>query len=375
MDNRSKQIWFWFKFANPHIAGLAAALADRGYSVIFVTEESIPLERVELGWVVPDLGDARLIYAPTKAETIKLASQAPKDSVHICHGIRANGLIQYAQKTFAQNGISHWALMEKANDLGWRGVLKRIVYRRLFFLWKHRISGVLAIGYRTPNWLKQQGFSEEKIFPFAYFLPESINKQKPDVGREGLFRFVFVGRFIELKCVGLLISSLARANLDNFELMVVGSGPLEDELKLAAETILGRDRLRWVGRVLMTEVAQLVEQADCLVLPSIHDGWGAVVSEALMVGTPVICSDACGSAEVVKASGVGGVFRSGDESELTCLLRDMVKKGRQSGRERARLAEWGTKNLGVNAGADYLVEILNHGSSSVAKPPLPWCRY
>ncbi len=375
MDNRSKQIWFWFKFANPHIAGLAAALADRGYSVIFVTEESIPLERVELGWVVPDLGDARLIYAPTKAETIKLASQAPKDSVHICHGIRANGLIQYAQKTFAQNGISHWALMEKANDLGWRGVLKRIVYRRLFFLWKHRISGVLAIGYRTPNWLKQQGFLEEKIFPFAYFLPESINKQKPDVDREGLFRFVFVGRFIELKCVGLLISSLARANLDNFELMVVGSGPLEDELKLAAETILGRDCLRWVGRVLMTEVAQLVEQADCLVLPSIHDGWGAVVSEALMVGTPVICSDACGSAEVVKASGVGGVFRSGDESELTCLLRDMVKRGRQSGRERARLAEWGTKNLGVNAGADYLVEILNHGSSSVAKPPLPWCRY
>lgn len=47
-------------------------------------------------------------------------------------------------------------------------------------------------------------------------------------------------------------------------------------------------------------------RADVLVLPSWHDGWGAVVSEALMAGTPAIASDACGSAGVVRASGVGG---------------------------------------------------------------------
>ena len=39
-----------------------------------------------------------------------------------------------------------------------------------------------------------------------------------------------------------------------------------------------------------------------------------------MVGTPVICSDACGSAGVVHASGVGGVFRSSDHCALTAEL-------------------------------------------------------
>ena len=70
----------------------------------------------------------------------------------------------------------------------------------------------------------------------------------------------------------------------------------------------------------MNDIPHLMSSADCLILPSRHDGWGAVVSEALMVGTPVICSDACGSAGVVHASGVGGVFRSGDHCALTAEL-------------------------------------------------------
>jgi hypothetical protein len=76
------------------------------------------------------------------------------------------------------------------------------------------------------------------------------------------------------------------------------------------------------GSYLSTEVPRAMAQADCLVLPSIHDGWGAVASESLMVGTPVVCSDACGVAGVVQASGVGGVFpvKDKDVAWSTCLL-------------------------------------------------------
>ena len=62
------------------------------------------------------------------------------------------------------------------------------------------------------------------------------------------------------------------------------------------------NRVQWFGKFPMSEVAKKMADADCLVLPSLHDGWGAVVSEALIAGTPVICSDACGSAGVVEAS-------------------------------------------------------------------------
>ena len=50
----------------------------------------------------------------------------------------------------------------------------------------------------------------------------------------------------------------------------------------------------------MSKIGNTIYQADNLVLPSSHDGWGAVTTEALMVGTPVICSDTCGSSLIVK---------------------------------------------------------------------------
>ena len=34
----------------------------------------------------------------------------------------------------------------------------------------------------------------------------------------------------------------------------------------------------------MSKISEIINQVDCLVLPSYHDGWGAVVSEALLIG-------------------------------------------------------------------------------------------
>ena len=62
----------------------------------------------------------------------------------------------------------------------------------------------------------------------------------------------------------------------------------------------------------ITKIPEVICESDCLVLPSRYDGWGAVISEALMVGTPVICSDNCGAANVVTASNVGSVFSTND---------------------------------------------------------------
>lgn len=124
----------------------------------------------------------------------------------------------------------------------------------------------------------------------------------------------------------------------------------------------------------MPEVQGVLAEADCLILPSRHDGWGAVVSESLMVGTPAICSDACGSATAVQASGVGGVFASGDEDALACRMRQCVEKGKISLDERTRIAAW-ARALGADAGARYLLEILNHADHGGEKPVPPWVRF
>ena len=102
-----------------------------------------------------------------------------------------------------------------------------------------------------------------------------------------------------------------------------------------------------------------------------YDGWGAVVSEALMVGTPAICSDRCGSAGLVRASGYGGVFRSGDFEDLTVTLQRMVSAGCLPAGERLALRKW-AQCLGADAGALYLLDILDHAEGMPSRIMVPW---
>jgi glycosyltransferase involved in cell wall biosynthesis len=366
-------IYFWQRIVSPHMAGLAAALAGQDCSVVYVAERQMSEDRAQQGWTSPDLGKARLELAPTTAAVQTLALSAQVDAVHICQGIRSNGLVGVAQRTLAAHHRKQWVVMETVEDAGWRGVLKRLEYRRLFLRWRSRIQGVLATGCHTPSWVVRRGIPADRVFPFAYFLLDAIRPESERlVEPAGPFRFVFVGQFIERKRLDLLLSALAILERDDVELVVVGSGPLERELQSFAEKTWP-GHVRWLGRLPLGEVPQAMARADCLVLPSRHDGWGAVVSEALMVGTPAICSDACGAAEVVRASGAGGVFRSGDLASLVQTLDAALTAGKPQEQDRRTLASW-ARCLGASAGAGYLRAIEQHSRDVGPRPTPPWER-
>lgn len=367
------EIWLWQDIVSPHMAGLAAALAARGVQVVYVAEQELSEDRVKLGWALPELAEARLEIAPTAAAVCALVEAAPINAVHICQGIRGNALVGVAQKQLAKRHLQYWVVMETVHDEGWRGALKRIVYTALFRLHRSRIAGVLATGWRTPGWVVDRGMARERVFPFAYFLPD-----RPDVAYVAAidgskpYRIAYIGQFIERKRLSLLIDALADLPQAEAELVVAGSGPLEQDLRKYAQTRL-KSRLCWMGRLPSLQVSAFLGEVDCLVLPSQHDGWGAVVSEALMSGAVAICSDGCGAAGVVEASGVGDVFSRDDPHELKAMLMQTIAAGRLSAVERAGLARW-AKSLAAEAGAQYLLDILAHTDGLAPRPQAPWIR-
>ncbi len=365
-----KSIWIWQRIVSPHMAGLASALADRGNDVTYVAEQAMSGARIAQGWQPPDIGKSHLIYAPDTATTAQVARSAPEDSVHICQGLRANGLVATAQAILAGRGMAQWVVMETVENAGWRGLLRRLEYRRLIAARQLTVKGYLATGYETPEWLIQRGARAISVFPFAYFLPESLRGDIVSRPEDNKFRIIFVGRLIKLKQLELLIRTLAWLGRDSVELYVIGSGPLANRLRRLGVKLLG-DRLHWIGGVPSNEVSAHMSAADLLVLPSRYDGWGAVVSEALMVGTPVVCSDRCGSAGVVKFSEQGGVFPSNDGVALAALLSRSIDRGRISTERRRNLAQWARK-LGARAGAEYLTAILAFSEGCGDRPQPPW---
>jgi len=372
LGSKPSPVYFWQRIISPHMAGLASALAQRGHQVTYVAEREMSRERAAQGWKAPDLGLARYQLACDGGMVNRIVQEAPIDSVHICQGLRANGLVQRAQQELRRRHLSYWITMETIDDEGWAGLAKRSVYRYQWLRHRKHLDGILAIGQQTPGWLAQRGFVPDKIYPFAYFLPTKVASSREETSQGRPFRFVYAGRLITLKRVDLLLAAFSGLAGLNAELVMIGDGPLHASLQNQAQQ-LGIQSVHWMGQLPMPEVQSVLAEADCLILASRHDGWGAVVSESLMVGTPAICSDACGSATAVQASGLGGVFASGDKDDLTRLMRQCFEKGKISREERIRIRTWANA-LGADAGAQYLAEMLNHAANGGEKPMPPWIR-
>lgn len=364
------EIWFWQLIVSPHMAHLAMALARLGCKVTYVAECGMSADRADQGWVAPELPGVSLVCSVNSGTTHLLVGKAPVESIHICQGIRANGFVAVAQRALAVRGLRQWVVTETVEDSGWRGVMKRLEYGRLFRVWRNTLQGVLAIGHRTVDWVADRAMSSDRVYPFAYFLPDEKMATVDSQRKPGPFRFVFVGRLIPLKRVDWLIKALAGLTKHAFELWIIGSGAEEPALRTLAALKVG-DRVRWLGVLPLSEVPAAMAQADCLVLPSVHDGWGAVVSEALMVGTPVICSDACGATGVVKVSGYGGIFPCKRSDVLQARLDAQLQSGPIDMADRRRLASWAT-TLGAEAGAHYLINILDYAANGGSRPIPPW---
>jgi glycosyltransferase involved in cell wall biosynthesis len=98
-----------------------------------------------------------------------------------------------------------------------------------------------------------------------------------------------------------------------------------DDTVLAASLVENNANI--VGSVGPQRLRDLYRQADVVVLPSRADAFGYVTIEALACGTPVIVSDACGSAEIVSRFDCGWIFTSEDTSGLTDALRRATDPG------------------------------------------------
>lgn len=133
--------------------------------------------------------------------------------------------------------------------------------------------------------------------------------------------FLYVGKLIKRKRVEDAIAAVSA--LPDAVLWIVGVGPEEEKLRLAASA--ASDRIRFLGFKDQTQLPNLYAAADALVLPSAVETFGLVVSEAASVGVPSVVSDACGVVDSLVTQGVTGeVFAHGDVEDLVAAMRRLM---------------------------------------------------
>jgi glycosyltransferase involved in cell wall biosynthesis len=114
-----------------------------------------------------------------------------------------------------------------------------------------------------------------------------------------------VGRLIEMKGVHIAIAALSQPELSEWELHVVGDGPMRDRLEQAAIASGVAARVTFHGKVARQQVYEYLENATCSLLLSTHDAAGWAAAESIAVGTPVHTWSHGGPAELVSSTGCG----------------------------------------------------------------------
>lgn len=119
-----------------------------------------------------------------------------------------------------------------------------------------------------------------------------------------------------------------------------------------------------LGTKQQTEIPKFLSDSDVLILPSLYDGWGTVVNEALQSGCFVIVSDACGAKMLVdNDSRLGLVFHHGNKQELAkCLsyLTDNLNNIREGKQYRI---QWAKDHISGQVMAKYMLDCLESVSN------------
>jgi glycosyltransferase involved in cell wall biosynthesis len=194
--------------------------------------------------------------------------------------------------------------------------------------WKRRADPLLEVGC-TPS-------------PMA-------RSRRPREGES--MRVIWSGKHIGRKALPLLLHALARTG-GALRLIVLGSGPLTSQWRAIGEKLGVGDRIRWLGELSHQEALRHMDLGHVFVSTSVLESTSTVVMEALSLGLPVICHDACGMASAVtERCGIKVPLISpnrsveGFASALTRLIRDpeLVESLSEGALERSRELTWQRK--------------------------------
>lgn len=156
-----------------------------------------------------------------------------------------------------------------------------------------------------------------------------------------VMHFLYLGRIMKEKGMDELFAAVRRLRADGFSFVLDLAGFFEDEYKGQVEQ-LERDGIA-VFHGFQEDPRPYYAKADCIVMPSYHEGMSNVILEAAAMGRAVITSDIPGCREGVEHGKTGMLCKAKDADSLYLAMKKFLelpsKKREQLGRAARRKME------------------------------------
>jgi glycosyltransferase involved in cell wall biosynthesis len=180
--------------------------------------------------------------------------------------------------------------------------------------------------------LKKLNIDRDKIFlvparcDSELFSLDNVNSIKPKIFNNE-FNLLFVGNLLLSKGVDTLLEAflLIEKENSNIGLIFVGDGEEKERLLFRSRELGVENKVKFLGRVSYEEIPTLMYYSDILILPSVHEGFGRVLLEAMSMHLPIIASNVGGIPLVIDNGKDGLLFEAGDFNSLRSKVLFLIK--------------------------------------------------
>ncbi len=239
------------------------------------------------------------------------------------------------------------------------GFLKRVFYKIFIMRGCHKASAILTVSE----------FSKKRIIDWAQVDPSKVHNVGNGV--DGVFNVnvsPFIANFKYLLCVSnrklhkneqALIKAFASSSIDK-QIKLLFTGNSTSEIMMLVNSMGLKDRVIFHGFIEDKNLPSLYRGALGLVFPSLYEGFGLPVVEAMACGTPVLTSNTTSLPEVAGDAAILVNPESVDEIKIgieklvldQALREDLIAKGF----EQAKLFNWDDVAARVQAVLDKVAE-------------------
>jgi glycosyltransferase involved in cell wall biosynthesis len=165
----------------------------------------------------------------------------------------------------------------------------------------------------TRRTLVTQGVPEVKVKVLPYGVGEEFlaqGQKRKERAPGSPLRFLFLGHLSARKGLKQLLGAWHGLGPGKGELVLMGGGEQEEWRSLAGAGVIFR------GPGSRKEVLAEMERCDVLVFPSLFEGFGLVILEAMAAGLPVIASQNTGGPDVIEEEKEGFIVPAGSVEAL-----------------------------------------------------------
>lgn len=240
------------------------------------------------------------------AHDLKIACPAYKmlNNSGICEKCKSGSVLNVVKNRCIRGSLAASAIVSVESAI-----------QRHFEIYKNNLDTVVVPSKFFMNKFVEWGWPVDKFEYIPNYVDTDLFAPIYEPGKY----FLYFGRLAPEKGIITLMKAAAQAGVS---LKIVGTGPIEHELKQLQSEINGE--IEFLGYKSGIELYELIQQAKAIVLPSEwYENAPMSVLESFAMGKPVIGANIGGIPEMVLNNHTGWIFKSGDIEQLKELLANV----------------------------------------------------